>query len=379
MSQLVAKKERRRSRVYWIVSLGKRYTGAVRHRRYFRSRKEANAFIRQSEMARQQLGLEAFILSRHLRAEAFLCLERLKPFNETLTQAVDFFLCNRRSLEREKSIEELRDEFLKSRTAMNCRPRTLIQYESYLRVICDGFPKADIRRILREDIEDWLEESGWSPRTRKNYLVTLTTLLNYAAARGYRTDNPAAGIARPILDDCAVGILTVDQAKRLLQVTRAAEPRLIPAVVVGLFAGLRRSEYFVLDWEEIDLENRTIEIKAIKAKTRQRRLAQISDNLREWLLPQRKCGGRVTPERNIDVFSERLRGLAQKAGIDPWPQNAIRHSFGSYFLGQTKDENLTATQMGNAPGIVVRHYRAVVRDADVAEYWRISPTTLPIG
>ncbi|MGA3285692.1 MAG: hypothetical protein ABSD57_14705 [Verrucomicrobiota bacterium] len=61
--------------------------------------------------------------------------------------------------------------------------------------------------------------------------------------------------------------------------------------------------------------NRTIEVKGIKAKTRQRRLVHIPDNLLEWLTPFRKREGPITPERNIDVFSERLRGLAHSAGI----------------------------------------------------------------
>ena len=90
----------------------------------------------------------------------------------------------------------------------------------------------------------------------------------------------------------------------------------------------------------------------------------------------RQREGPIAPDRNIDVFSERLRGLAHNAGINPWPHNAMRHSFGSYFLGKTRDENLTASEMGNSPGVVVRHYRAVVKDADVAEYWRISRTTV---
>jgi len=85
------------------------------------------------------------------------------------------------------------------------------------------------------------------------------------------------------------------------------------------------------------------------------------------------------PERNIDVFSQRLRGLAQKAAINPWPHNAMRHSFGSYFLGKTKDENLTASEMGNSPGVVIRHYRAVVKDAEITEYWRISPANVGQG
>jgi integrase len=170
-------------------------------------------------------------------------------------------------------------------------------------------------------------------------------------------------------------ILTVEQVKVLLRMSAESDPAMVPPIAIGLFAGLRRSEFFVLDWAEIDLENRSIEVTGIKAKTRQRRLVSISDNLLDWLTPYRQKEGPITQDRNIDVFSERLRGLAHSAGISPWPHNAMRHSFGSYFLGKTKDENSTASEMGNSPG-VVRHYRAVVKDADVAEYWRISRTNI---
>jgi hypothetical protein len=67
-----------------------------------------------------------------------------------------------------------------------------------------------------------------------------------------------------------------------------------------------------------------------------------------------------------------LRELAVKAAITPWPHNAMRHSFGSYFLGKTKDENLTASEMGNSPEVVIKHYRALVRDADVKRYWGVA-------
>jgi integrase len=312
-------------------------------------------------------------LPLNLRAEAFACWQRLKPLNITLTAAVDYFLQIRPQPELVKLLSDLKDEFLKSRKAMNCRPRTIIQYESYLKVICEEFGGGDSAKIRREDVEDWIEESHWSPRTRKNYLVTLTTLFNFAVGKGYRTDNPAAAIQRPILDDRPVGILTLEQVKALLCAAQANDTAIAPALAIGLFAGLRRSEFFALDWSEIDLENRTIEVKGIKAKTRQRRLVTISENLLAWLLINRERKGPITPESNIDVFSERLRLLSQKAGISSWPHNAMRHSFGSYFLGRTKDENLTASEMGNSPGVVIRHYRAIVKDCDVVEYWRISP------
>jgi integrase len=371
--QINPRKERRSNGVYWVVSLGRKYTGGCRQRHYFASRKEAKAFISQSEDARHRLGYEAFVLPMGLRAEAMACSQRLKPLNATLTQAIEFFIRNAPRAESAKSIEELKGEFLKSRKAMNCRPRTIVQYESYLRVICRDFGKVDVTRILRQDIEDWVEESEWSPRTRKNYLVTLTTILNFAVAKGYRADNPAGKIGRPILDDRPVRILSVAQVRGLLRVAKAFDPEMLPALAIGLFAGLRRSELFALDWSESDHEHRTIEVKGIKAKTRQRRLVSVTDNLLVWLNPHRKTSGAITPERNIDVFSERLHGLAVKAGINPWPHNAMRHSFGSYLLGKTKDENLTASEMGNSPEVVIKHYRALVRDADVVRYWRTVP------
>jgi integrase len=355
--RITPRKERRANRVYWVVSLGRKYTGGGRQRRYFGSRKEASAFVEQSAQSRHRLGCEAFILPMGLRAETLACSQRLKPMDATLTQAVDFFIRNVPRPETAKSINELKEEFLKSRKAMNCCPRTIVQYESYLRVICTDFGKVDVTRILRQDIEDWLEESEWSPRTRKNYLVTLSTILNFAVAKGYRPDNLAATIDRPILDDRPVGILTVEQARGLLRVAKKFDPDMLPALVIGLFAGLRRSEIFALDWLEIDYEHSTIEVKGIKAKTRQRRLVSVGDNLLEWLHPHRKTTGAISPERNIDVFSVRSNELAMKAEINPWPHNAIRHSFGSYFLGKTKDENLTASEMGNSPEVIIKHYR----------------------
>jgi len=54
----------------------------------------------------------------------------------------------------------------------------------------------------------------------------------------------------------------------------------------------------------------------------------------------------------------------------------MRHSFGSYFLGKTKDENLTASEMGNSPEVVIKHYRALVLDAAVTRYWGVAPSNV---
>jgi len=170
------------------------------------------------------------------------------------------------------------------------------------------------------------------------------------------------------------------------------DPEMTDGLSIGLFAGLRRSELCALDWAEIKRDRRLIEVKASKAKTRQRRLITISDNLDKWLArnPQksgpvlyRLVKGKRLP-LSVDVFGERLRELvsarpetddnkARPALVDPWPHNAIRHSFGSYHYGYYRNENLTAAEMGNSPNVVIKCYRELVEPQLAEKYWYVVP------
>ena len=79
-------------------------------------------------------------------------------------------------------------------------------------------------------------------------------------------------------------------------------------IAIGLFAGLRRSELCALEWSEIDRKARTIEVKGVKAKTRQRRIVSVSGALSAWLAVAPKTP-RPAPSRNEDVCGERLKNL----------------------------------------------------------------------
>jgi integrase len=266
---------------------------------------------------------------------------------------------------------------------MGVRPRTLTQYQSYLRTISERFGNRPISEIRSGEIEEWLTESDWAKRTRNNYVSTLSTLFIFAHDRDYCLGNPAEKIPRAILDDSAPGILTVEQADKLLKATREEDPGMSAYVAIGLFAGLRRSELCALEWSEIDIKAGTIEVKGTKAKTRQRRIVTICDTLAEWLALAPKSPHPV-PSRSEDVCSERLknlcserldgkRSLIRKAIVKDWPHNALRHSFGSYHYAQYHDENRTAAEMGNSPAVIFRHYRALVKREAADTFWMLRP------
>ena len=53
--------------------------------------------------------------------------------------------------------------------------------------------------------------------------------------------------------------------------------------------------------------------------------------------------------------------------------NALRHSFGSYRMEQTKNAGQVALEMGNSAAIVMAHYFEIVDEKAAREYWSIRP------
>jgi len=318
---------------------------------------------------------------------------RLKKFNLSIPEAVDYCLAYYRPPEIRKRFDEVAEQFLKDRSMKGCREKTMKGYRSFVRVVTHEFGEEEIDHIQQTDIEDWISESPYAPRTRANYIMTLSTIFNFAKKRKWCWENPATNISRPILDDKPPGILTPMQAAAILQAALDHQPEHVAGFAIGLFAGLRVSELCALDWSEIYLDRRMIEVKAAKAKTRQRRLVHISDNLAAWLAPYAECRGPVF-YREVDGIKELLgpnrfgKDCRWLVGSDqvpteeyqplpvivsPWPHNAIRHSFGSYYLGLTRNEQITASEMGNSPAMVFKHYREIVHPEDVDRYWKIMP------
>ena len=65
--------------------------------------------------------------------------------------------------------------------------------------------------------------------------------------------------------------------------------------------------------------------------------------------------------------------MKARARLQPWPQNAMRHSYGSYRLAQCHDAARVSLEMGNSPQMVFAHYRELVKPKEAARYWAIAP------
>ena len=81
----------------------------------------------------------------------------------------------------------------------------------------------------------------------------------------------------------------------------------------------------------------------------------------------------LTIKPSPDWFGEQLHELAVAAKIIPWPRNGLRHTFGTFHYAKYRNENSTASEMGNTPDVVFKNYRALVKEPLVSQFWDLTP------
>lgn len=353
-------------KLFWQVTVPK--LGGGRERRTFKERADAQTFFELSKVQHTNHGTAAFSISEALRVEAMECERELQSFGKTLRDATRFYVKHLRAISSSRTVRDVIAELLAARKADGASVRYLGDLRVRLARFSDVFGDDMIAAISAKQIADWLRGLGVGAVTRNTFRRRLAALFSFARRNGYVAQSPIADVEQAKERGGEIEILTVKQTARLME---CASAETLPYWAIGAFAGLRAAEIARLDWREVDFERGLIEIKASKAKTASRRHVTIQSNLAEWLAPYRNAHGAVCPmglRKKLEADRERA-GLRQN-----WPQNALRHSFGSYYLAAFPDAAALALQMGNSPAMIFKHYRELVKPREAQAYWNLRPT-----
>lgn len=257
------------------------------------------------------------------------------------------------------------------------------------------FGEIPINEIGKDDLKEWLQGIGGSPRTTKNYLATVSEVMSHAEQSGYLFESPLkhfTTIERKELigssGEKEPSILTVDQAARLLNAAREHEElKLLPAVTLGLFCGIRTEELKRLEWNNIkDSESSPIvTISGAIAKKRRIRHVEIPSNALKWLSLCMEREGRITYSEINDDYQKRFRRLLKLAGFlkqdaegkwqSTWDANAMRHSFGSYHFALYGNSLETSRQLGHRASdqVLFDHYRALATKEQAERFFALKP------
>jgi integrase len=228
-----------------------------------------------------------------------------------------------------------------------------------------------ISELSVHEIEGWLHGLEQSPKSLNNFHTAVSALFSFAVKRSYASSNPLIAIDKVRVPAKAPGILSPDECEKLLN---AAGTELLSLLAIQAFCGVRSAETLRLRWSDVDIPRGFVQVAAEHAKGARRRLIEMSENLKEWLLPYADRSGKLWPLSHMEFYRD-LETARANAGISKWPSNALRHSYASYHLAFHQNAAALALQMGHtSQAMIFSNYREVVTKQDAERYWSIRPT-----
>jgi integrase len=341
-------------------------------RMFFKTRADADAECLRQKTLLERYSREAVGLSPRVMSRFIATRDKLDEYGKTLDDAVEFYVDHLERVRRCKvAVAQLADEVLAVKRKDGLSLTYIKGLRFYLKKFCQDFGDRLIADIGVEELDKWLRDLPVSPKTRADYRANIGVLFSYAARRRMIDFNPIPFTEKPKLIDVPPEIFTVNELRALLETARQQAPDVLPMLAIGAFTGLRDAEIKRLDWQEVDVVRRHIEVKAAKAKSAQRRIVAMQPNLVAWLRPYGKMKGRLVPEGSRGKVDR----VCEAAGLTRWPKNGLRHSFASYRLAATHDAPRVASELGHTtPHLLYSTYRELVLSQDAERYWKIEPT-----
>ncbi len=367
-----------RGEIFWKIRLGKRFTRGKVIVKQFKSAEMAEAWLFGPDVPKgdpQQRG----ILHLIKRAPAFVdqltvaqiteaALAFLRLGDKSLTEVVDFYFEHARPAGGGKTFNQLLKFYLDLKQSKGVTKKHLRGLRTIGELFAEDFGTTPVNQINQQAVEAWLEELDLEPLTVGNYIRDLRSIFREAERREWCKSNPFANIKKPQVIGGEIACLTPTEVARLF-VRCLAD--FAPLLGLKIFAGLRTSELLRLDWEQI--HKAEIIIHAQQSKTRGRRVVTIQPNLARWLALAKPEEGLLW-KKGQNAFHDAIARLAVAARVR-LESNSFRKTFGSYHFAKFKNENLTASEMGNSPKVIFIHYRAVVSAEAATLFWSIDPVT----
>jgi integrase len=369
-------KQTTKPHVPWVVNLPAALSNTGRReRRYFGDKRTAGEFCRQQKIRLENYGASSTYLPPGKVEEAQAAFEKLQAAGIGLTEAVEQVLKWKRAREKSVTFKAMFESFMKAKGERSAA------YQTALRCTLSRFPALHdllVCEISAADIEEQLD--GMSPSVRNAFLRYLRAGFNFAIRREWCSDNPVRRIEMKRLT-MRREILTNPQVFALLKATIKTDFELLPYHLFCIFAGIRPKEVERLDWSNINIEEKFIEVPDEKSKTDVRRIVDMEPLLLGWLEYYVRSGGRiegsVTPAANL---RKRLRVIRERAGFEHWPQDAPRRTYASNWLAVHQDVNRLNNLMGHtSPAMLWRHYHRAVTQRNAAAFWKIGPPPKTAG
>ncbi len=218
------------------------------------------------------------------------------------------------------SLHQVISHYLDAKSSLSVRSRA--EYGTYLRRILRLNPnigKEKLAEISPEAWEDVLQNTYPTPAGRNKGRRLIHGLYEYAIAKKWASHNPVRRVSVEEQPQRELCVLSPEQIQTMLQwLLRPKYMSIAPAVGFMLWDGLRPCDISRARWEDL-------------------RRDLLPSALKRWLdrLPQHSHGP-IAPSN----WTQQWRYLRQAAGLLPWKNDTLRHTYAVYHLKRYNNPNL---------------------------------------
>ena len=377
----------------------KRSPDGKRRREFFVTKGEAEAF-RQAILTRlQQVGLQGAGLTNSQVAEAAEAFgiiqssglgglkgtvariarmeEKIAAVGATIEEALDDYIYRAEARLNCPNFRDWMKDWQDQKYRSGKSDRYVGQIQQVRRRLDGTLGEVALSDIDTRTLQGTLDGMHLTPHMWRAIRRTISPPFAHAAKKGVIKENPAANLIPPELPAREIRVLTPEEAQRLVG---ACDSDLLPYVAIALFGGIRPKELQRIRWENIDLSEPQpqIAVRGKSAKVKGRgRFVPISDNLLAILSPLAKKEGKIYPGAwtggGKRSWLTKFKKTRVDAGLfDGWVEDAMRHTFASYFLAMTKDLNALIDVMGHTTSNTAKaHYLGAADLRAAIKFWNI--------
>ena len=355
-------------------------------RETFASKKKALARAEALAAETFQDGSLAVQMDPELRLMAIKGKAALDSFGKTIEDAVEHyltFLREEKAKEDSQTISKMADLWVEEKQSKKrrklLRQATVDDIIETQKTLKKNFGHLKILEASKKHFENYLNNLNVGEQRRYNLRSRFSQFFNWCInEQDIPIRNPLEKITIEVPEK-EVSIFTPVEAEKLLRLCQNSFPQLLAYHAVSLFGGLRPSEAELLEWSDIHFDEKQIKVPKEISKVKRTRVFTMTDPLEAWLKSIPKRGSRILHTTNNRGNLETLRAkLGFKIGKEnpngkKWPEDILRHSFGSYWLRIHNDKPHLAEIMGNSTSIIEKHYKSPVNESDAKKYWAILP------
>lgn len=367
----------------WRVKLGASVTNAKPIDRRFETENQAISFVKDQLQFRANRTSDLGALSDSEIADARKALDLLKNFGTelTLTNITELWI-SKQPKNDPWTVQQTCDAYYKTRQDTGCSAEWLRQLDMFFKDLCENYGDEDIHEIAEDEVVEYMEVryGDWENKTYNNNLTKMKALFTFAASKKKVMENVSKFILRKNETTKTPEVLSPQNLHILLETAKESAPEVVVPFALQAFAGLRSSEVSRIRWGAIG--GTAISLSPSITKTKRRRVIPITPPLQkilDWAESSAKPNDLKVLPFNLKKWNRLRLKIIGVCNVD-MPKNSLRHSFVSYRLEDTKNENQVALEAGHTIDILHSNYRSLVEEDDVLKYWNLySENTIPMS